>query len=69
MHPPHKGTLPGGMTTEMGGEVKFLNSPAPGLYRLMADVSMPGKWRLDLSATVPGEPEPVSGTVVFGAGR
>jgi hypothetical protein len=69
MHPPHKGSPPGGMTTEMGGEVRFLDSPAPGLYRLMADVSMPGKWTLDLSATVPDEPEPVSGTVKFDAGR
>jgi hypothetical protein len=68
-HPPHKGTLPGGMATAMGGEVKFLNSPTPGLYRLMANVSMPGKWTLDLTATVPGETEPVSGTVVFDAGR
>jgi hypothetical protein len=29
-HPPHKGTLPGGMTTTMTGEVKFVGSSGPG---------------------------------------
>lgn len=68
-HPPHKGTLPGGMATTMTGEVKFIGSSGPGLYQLMADVSMPGKWKLDLSANVPGETTPVHDTVKFEAGR
>lgn len=65
MHPPHKGTPPGGMATKMSGEVKLLGTPAPGVYRLMGDVSMPGTWKLDLAATVPGEAKPVEGTTTF----
>jgi hypothetical protein len=57
------------LTTKMGGEVKPLGTPAPGVYRLMGDVSMPGTWRLDLTATVPGEAQPVEGTATFKAGR
>jgi hypothetical protein len=68
-HPPHKGSPPGGMTTTMTGDVKFVRSSGPGLYQLMADVSMPGKWKLDLSANVPGETKPVRETVNFEAGR
>ena len=67
-HTAHKGP-PGLMTTEMGGEVKFLGTPSPGLYRLMGDVSMPGTWKLDLAATVPGEAQPVEGTATFNAGQ
>ncbi len=66
-HPPHKSATPGAMTTEMGGDVKVLGSPSPGLYRLMGDVSMPGTWKLDLTATVPGEAQPVEGTATFKA--
>lgn len=68
-HPPHKSAIPGPMTTEMGGEVKLLGTPSPGLYRLMGDVSMPGTWKLDLAATVPGEAQPVEGTATFEAGH
>lgn len=60
-HPPHKGTMPVGMSTEMTGDVKPMGSPAPGLYRLMGDISMPGTWKLDLTATVPGEPDAITG--------
>jgi hypothetical protein len=68
-HPPHKSATPGAMTTEMSGDVKVLGtpSPSPGLYRLMGDVSMPGTWKLDLTATVPGEAQPVEGTATFKA--
>jgi YtkA-like len=69
MHPPQKSSPPGGMTTTMSGDVKFLGSPGPGQYRFMADVSMPGKWELDISADVPGEAEPIVDTVKFEAGR
>jgi hypothetical protein len=69
VHPPHKNSPPGGMTTKMGGEVKFLGTPTPGLYRFMGDVSMPGTWTLDLSATVPGESAPIEDTVTFKSGR
>ena len=53
VHPPHKG----------------VGSSGPGLYQLMSDVSMPGKWKLDLSANIPGETKPVGETVTFEAGR
>lgn len=66
-HTAHKGSMP--MSTEMGGEVKPLGTPAPGLYRFMGDVSMPGTWNLQLSAKVPGEPEAIDGTATFKAGR
>ena len=68
-HPPHKSATPGSMSTTMGGEVKVLGSPAPGLYRMMGDVSMPGTWKLDLSANVPGEPKGIEGTTKFKAGK
>lgn len=64
-HPPHKSPTPGPMTTKMGGEVKLLGSPSPGLYRLMGDVSMPGTWKLDVVATIPGETQPIEGTATF----
>lgn len=66
-HQAHKGPMP--MTTTMGGEVKLLGTPSPGLYRLMGDVSMPGTWKLDIVATVPGEAQPVEGTATFKAGQ
>ncbi len=68
-HPPHKSATPGTMSTKMGGEVKVLGSPAPGLYRMMGDVSMPGTWKLDLSANIPGEPKEIEGTTKFKAGK
>ncbi|MDG4574515.1 MAG: FixH family protein [Defluviicoccus sp.] len=66
-HHAHKGPIP--MSTEMGGEVKLLGAPSPGLYRLMGDLSMPGTWKLYLVATVPGEAQPVEGTATFNAGQ
>ena len=69
MRPPHKTLAPGRTTTTMTGEVKFLGSSGPGQYRFMADVSMPGRWELDISADVPGEAEPIAETVKFEAGR
>jgi YtkA-like len=69
MHRPHKSATPVPRTTKMGGEVKFVGTPSPGLYRLMGDVSMPGTWKLDIVATVPGEAQPVEGTATFEAGQ
>jgi hypothetical protein len=60
---------PGGVRMPMAGDVKFLRSAGPGLYRFMGDVSMPGIWKLTVSASVPGESEPVDGTATFEAGR
>ena len=66
-HYAHKGATP--MSTTMGGEVKPVGAPSPGLYRLMGDVSMPGTWQLDIVATVPGEAQPVEGTTTFKVGQ
>lgn len=63
-----KGSSPGGTRYEMWGEVRYIETSAPGLYRFMADVSMPGTWKLRLAAKVPGESETINGTVTFKAG-
>lgn len=67
--PTGKGTPPGGVRVPMAGEVKFIGPDGPGLYRFMGDVSMPGTWKLTVSAHVPGESEPVGGTATFEAER
>jgi hypothetical protein len=66
-HSAHKGPMP--MSTKMGGETKVVGTPSPGVYRFMGDVSMPGTWKLDIVATVPGEAQPVEGTVTFKAAK
>lgn len=66
-HSAHKGPMP--MSTKMGGEIKPVGTPSPGLYRLLGDVSMPGTWKLDIVATVPGEAQPVETTATFKAGQ
>jgi hypothetical protein len=67
--PTGKGTPPGGVRVPMPGEVKFIGPDGPGLYRFMGDVSMPGTWKLTVSANVPGKSEPVDGLATFEAGR
>jgi hypothetical protein len=62
------GKARGNVTTPMRGEVKFIGPDGPGLYRFMGDVSMPGTWKLKVSANVPGKSEPVTGTTSFKAG-
>jgi len=66
-HYAHKGPIP--MSTGMSGEVKPLGMSSPGLYRLMGDVSMPGTWKLDIVAGVPGEAKPVEGSATFKASQ
>ncbi len=51
----------------MPGLVKALTPDANGIYHFAGDVTMAGSWQLDLSATVPGEKEPVAGTLKFQA--
>ena len=53
---------PEGMA-EMGAPVKALPPTEPGVYAFEAQPSMPGNWGLTLSARVPGETQPVRGTV------
>jgi hypothetical protein len=66
-HYAHKGPMP--QSTEMTGQVKVLGTPTPGLYRLMGDVSMPGTWKLDIAATIPGETQAIEATATFKAGK
>lgn len=62
-HFAHEGSGAGAMTTEMGrGNARFAGSAGPGLYRLSADLSMPGTWKVDLSAKIPGERQLVQQT-------
>jgi hypothetical protein len=44
-----------------------LPSTVPGVYRFKADLTMAGGWALKLMAKIQGEPDTVSGTVVFKA--
>lgn len=66
-HSAHKGPMP--MSTKMGGEVQVVGTPSPGVYRFMGDVSMPGTWKLDIVAAIPGEAQPVEGKATFKAGQ
>jgi hypothetical protein len=67
--PSAKGAPPAGRVPMSSGEVKFIGPDGPGLYRFMGDVSMPGTWRLTVSAHVPGKGETADGTATFEAGR
>jgi hypothetical protein len=62
-----KGPSPASISEPMAEDVKYIGQVGSGLYGFLGDVSMPGKWRLGLSANVPGEAEPVSGTAKFTA--
>lgn len=42
-------------------------SDQPGVYRFKANFSMTGTWALSVSAKVPGQAQPINGTVVFKA--
>ncbi len=43
--------------------VSAVREQAPGSYRLQADLSMAGEWLLTLNAKVPGEQEPIRGSI------
>lgn len=60
---PHKAPTPPWMAHAAGPAV----AEAGGTHRLPAELTMPGTYRLTLSAMVPGEAEPVRGTVVVRA--
>jgi YtkA-like len=45
--------------------VVALPSPEPGVYAFKAPLTMAGRWLLTVSVKVPGEPEPVTGKVIF----
>jgi hypothetical protein len=54
---------------EMTSRVKPLPSPQPGVYAFKTDLTMAGRWQLAVAAKVQGEPDTVTGTVVFQATR
>jgi len=49
----------------MPAQVKALPPDTNGNYQFASDVTMPGDWELDLSATVPGQQDPIHGTLKF----
>jgi hypothetical protein len=54
---------------EMTSSVKPLPGPQPGVYAFKTDLTMAGRWQLTVAAKVQGEPDTVTGTVVFQATR
>jgi hypothetical protein len=54
---------------EMTERVTPLPSPQPGVYAFKTDLTMAGRWQLTVAAKVQGEPDTVTGTVVFQAKR
>ena len=55
---------PGGMS-EMTSPIEPQGSSGPGVFRFGGNFKMAGQWRLSLSAQVPGQAQPVQGTVVL----
>ncbi|MCU0894868.1 MAG: FixH family protein [Rhodospirillales bacterium] len=50
-------------------DVSLVGPVGPGRYRLLGNVSMPGTWKLDLAANVPGKATAVRGSTRFVAVR
>ena|SRR5215510_3672959 len=59
---------PDGMAT-MDSPLTPLPSPEPGVYAFKTELTMAGRWQLNISARVQGEAQPVVGRVVFTAAR
>jgi membrane fusion protein, copper/silver efflux system len=57
---------PDGMET-MAAPVKALPSTTPGVLAFETDLSMAGRWAFTITATVKGQPKPITGKVVFTA--
>lgn len=55
------------ITTWMAHDTGAVVAEAGGAFRLPAELTMPGTYRLSLTASVPGESGPVRGTVVIRA--
>jgi hypothetical protein len=51
----------------MTAKHEALPSTEPGVYRFKADLTMAGGWALKLMAKVQGEPDTITGTVIFKA--
>ena len=50
---------------EMTTPIESQGASAPGVYRFGGNFKMAGQWQLSLSAQVPGQAQPVQGTVVL----
>src|SRR4051812_46420205 len=59
---------PDGMA-DMATAIVPLPSPEPGVYVFKAPLTMAGRWQLTISAKVAGEPETVSGKLIFKVNR
>jgi hypothetical protein len=59
---------PDGMAS-MAAAIVPLPNPEPGVYAFKAPLTMTGRWLLTVSAKVQGEPETVTGKVIFTVGR
>jgi hypothetical protein len=57
---------PDGMQS-MSSTIEPRGTAAPGVYRFNAKFRMAGRWALALSAKVPGQSDPIEGTVIFTA--
>jgi hypothetical protein len=55
---------PDGMAN-MTTAIAALPSPEPGVYAFKAPLTMAGRWLLTISGKVQGEPETVTGKIVF----
>jgi len=55
---------PDGMQA-MASTVEPQGASEAGVYRFNAKFTMAGRWALSLRASVPGEPKPINGTVIF----
>src|SRR5262245_11984732 len=59
---------PDGMAS-MAAAIVPLPNPEPGVYAFKAPLTMTGRWLLTVSAKVQGEPETVTGKVIFTVAR
>jgi len=59
---------PDGMAS-MAATIVPMPDPEPGVYAFKAPLTMTGRWLLTVSAKVQGEPETVTGKVIFTVAR
>jgi Golgi nucleoside diphosphatase len=57
---------PDGMPT-MASPLELLPKQEPGIYAFKTELAMAGRWLLSIAAKVQGEPETVTGKIIFKA--